>query len=451
MAELTAGAAVVDITPWLGISIAGLFNDRKAIDVNDPLHAKALVLKNEGEDPLVLLLLDLLAVTNEDAAAIKKRLQEQAGIPPERVLVAATHTHTGPTTQDIYGCKREEEYCRFMVTRAADCVRLALRRLRPAKLSWGRGQVTGVTYCRRYLMKNGMVRTNPGRGNPDVVRPVSPIDPDLGVLYVTERDSDTPIALVAQFALHYVGTDDARTISADYYAHFARQVGLFTGPECVVMLFNSTSGQINNVDITDPKQEDGHAQARKVAGMLAGEVQKVINHLALSKKATGDCLLKADCRQVMLPRKKITAADLELAREILSGRYKGAAERPLFSWEISPVSPSILKYFAEDAFFLAELPEELAAPVQVLRIGDSAWVGLPGEIFVEIGLTIKKDSPLADTFVIGLANGNMGYIATNKAYLEEGGYETFASRWSKVGPGSEGILCRTALEMLGRL
>jgi hypothetical protein len=115
------------------------------------------------------------------------------------------------------------------------------------------------------------------------------------------------------------------------------------------------------------------------------------------------------------------------------------------------VPPNILRHFAADAEFLSRLPAELATEVQALRIGDSAWVGLPGEIFVEIGLAIKAAAPVPATFVIGLANDNLGYIATDKALREEGGYETFASRWSRAGAGAEGILRDAAADLLGGL
>jgi neutral ceramidase len=444
MASLMAGAATTDITPSLGASIAGYFHDRKAEDVDDPLHAKAVVLDN-GECRIAMVVLDLLGISGEYVKAIRDLVTESTGIPGENVLVACTHTHTGPTIQDIYDCKHDEDYIKWMIRRAADAVSLAVRRLQPARIAWDEGEQPDPLFCRRFRMRDGSVKMNPGRGNPDAIAPTSPIDPVVGVLYIEDAQRQ-PLAVIARYSLHYVGTDNNNAISADYYAHFADVMGRVLGAGCTTLLFNGTSGQINNVDVQGPApQQSGAKQARKVAIALAGEVLKVIGRMRL----VDSCVLGSASEKIKLPRMKITAEDVEAAKQILE-TGQAPSDKP-FSWVTGPISGPILKICAEDAPILAAMPPELPSEVQVLRIGDSAWVGLPGEIFTEIGIAIRAGSPTPHTFAVELANDNRGYIPTDHALLHEGGYETFANRWSPLGPGTEGVLRETALRLLEQL
>lgn len=441
MTVLHAGAAEVDITPALGTYLAGSFTERQAHDVSDPLRAKALVI-DDGRRQVALVVLDLIGLASSDVQEIRKLVHTSIGMPPEHVLVACTHTHTGPITRPWHA-KRDEEYFAWLARRVSDCVRLAHKRLRPARLAWGQGEVHGISFCRRYRMRDGTVRMNPGRGNPDIVEPTSPVDPAVGVLLV-ENDEGTPMAVVTQFSLHYVGTDDSLAISADYYGHFDRFMRRILGPSCLPMLFNGTSGQINNVDVFATHRESGRRQARRVASILGGEVLKVLGTL----KTRDDISVAASSQPIELPRQNVTSEDLEIARAISAGHDPHPESGP-FSFVVGQPIPAVRRaHYARQCLRLNELPAHLVSEVQVLRIGESAWVGLPGEIFVEIGLAIKKTSLCPDTFVIGLANDNLGYVPTDYAFLHEGGYETWAGGWRPVGPGTEGILVTTAHSLL---
>ncbi|MGI6081880.1 MAG: neutral/alkaline non-lysosomal ceramidase N-terminal domain-containing protein [Limnochordia bacterium] len=444
MGILHAGAAEVDITPALGSYLAGSFNERKARDISDPLRAKALVI-DDGDKQVAMIILDLLAIERSEVQKMRTLIEEATGIPPENVLIACTHTHTGPITY-LSHRRRDEAYLSWLVRRVSDCVQLALKRLRPARLAWGQGEVYGISFCRRYRMSDGTVQMNPGRGNPNVVEPASPIDPAVGVLLV-EDENGAPIAVVAQFSLHYVGTDDSLAVSADYYAHFDRFMRRMLGSSCLPMLFNGTSGQINNINVFSKHQEKGHRQAARVASILGGEVLKVLSRI----KPGDDISLAAASVDVKLPRREITPEDLKLAKAIIAGDDPDP-EANQFSFVVGqPILDSRRLHYANRCLRLKDLPAHIVAEVQTLRIGGSAWVGLPGEIFVEMGLAIKKNSPCADTFVIGLANDNVGYVPTDHAFAHEGGYETWPGGWKPIGPGTEGILVSTAQRLLNEL
>lgn len=441
---LRAGVGRLVITPPLGTSLLGLLHDRKAADVHDDLFARALVL-DDGDAPLAIVLLDVITILGKDVAKIRERVEQHTHIPRTNVFVTCTHTHTGPATFSMAGIDRDESYCDWMVEKAVDSVRLAVQRLQPARLAVDVGQEDRVSFCRRFLMADGTVRCNAGRGNPDIRRVMGPIDPDVGVLYV-ETLAGKPLAAVVNFCLHYVGTDDSLAISADYFGHFERVMQRIKGPDFTTLLMNGAQGHTNNVDVNDPDQEGGHAQARRVAEILAGEVTRVIGGL----RPNSHCSLGVASSKLTFKRKEVTEEDLRVAQEILAGATSDGP-RP-FSWVVGhPLPQGSRRVYALETLEVAKLPLHLETELQVLRVGESAILGLPGEFFAEIGLDIKGRSKADKTFVVGLANDFIGYVPTDQALRKEGGYETWTSRWSLADVGAETLFADASIELIDRL
>lgn len=448
VAALRAGAAKVDITPPLDTPLAGHFEERRAIDVEDPLYARALVLESE-DVRLGLVVCDLICVPTEDVARIRERVARRAGIGPERLMVAATHTHTAASPTGLLGTPRADAYMTALPERVATAVEMAVARLRPARLGVASATVEGVAFCRRFRMRDGTVRMNPGRGNADALEPVSPVDPALTALYVEEATSQAPIALWSNFTLHYVGTDDARRVSADYFGRFCRIAEAALGGG-LAMLSNGASGQINNVDVRDPEQPSGGYQAERVARAVAGAAISAAGRARLRERVP----LSAAARTTRARRRAVTRDDLVAAERILAApegmRPAGVGPHP-FSWARGqPLPDGLLHTYAREVRYLADMPEELPAEVQVLRVGDAALVGLPGEIFVELGLALKASSPAACTAVVGLANGYLGYVPDEAAF-EQGGYETWAARSAAVERGTGEALVKVAADLLRAL
>lgn len=440
-----AGAAEVDVTPPLGVRMAGGFQPVYAEGVHDPLYARAVVLDNE-ETRVAFVMVDVIGLSLDDVQKVREDVARHVDIPPDHLMIGCTHTHSGPATQSIHEVDKEEAYVEWLLTRISDAVRLAVRRLRPARVGTGRGEQHHIGFCRRYRMKDGTVRMNPGKGNPDIVEPTSPIDPTVGVLYV-EGEEGNPLAVVTQFGMHYVGTDGRGEISADYYGHFANTMRALLGQGCTPLLLNGALGQVNNVNPFDTHNDRGHARGRRMAGMLAGEVLKVIGRI----RPQETCFLQGITYDIELPRQEVTDQDLDIARQILAGGNPSPDAGP-FSYVVGqPIPERLRPVYARHLLRLADMPKALATQVHVLRTGEAAWVGLPGQTFTEIGLEIIERSPMPQTFIINLANDNVGYIATDKARLEEGGYETWSAPSSPVGAGAERIIVETALELLGRV
>jgi hypothetical protein len=426
------------MAPELGCHIHGYYHDRIAQDIRDDLYAKAIVLES-GDTCLAIVVCDLVLLPNEDAEQAKARTQELTGIPASNVFVAATHTHFGPSPEAWYCTPREDEFMGHFPRRVADAVKLAQNRLRPAMVGHASASCPGEVFNRRYWMKDGSVITNPGR-RPEVVRPAGPTDPEVGVLMVLNHERE-PIAALANYALHYVGPGEGGhdVISANYFGVFDRALQRCAGREFVAIMLNGCSGDVNNTDVFGPEREYpyDHYQVDRVANVVAGAAYMACNSI---HRYDSHARLAVANDILTIRRDEVTEAEIAAARERLAQPDSEQHAR-----ETTSADPAWLK--ATRVLELVRTPRERPAPIQAMRIGELGLVGLPGEIFVEIGLQIKAGSPFAQTLVGELANGNVGYVPSDAAF-EQGSYEVYTS---VVPRGSGTKMAETALKLLGEL
>lgn len=435
MSQLTAGAAQLDITPGLGAHLCGYFGDRQATNILDPLHAKAIAL-SDGETTLGFVICDLIVVPGEVVDAAKAIITERTGIPPQNILIAGTHTHTGPAIVGALGTPEEEGYGDWVAPRIADAFMLALKRLQPAEVAHASGACPGEVHNRRWHMKDGSVRMNPGHQNPDALRPAGPTDPQLGLL-VLRALSGEPIAALGNLALHYVGVrGDGNVICADYFAAFGRSLNRCAGASFVCPMANGTFGDVNNIDATQPPREVGGPmdQIERVANVVAGEAWRAWSSL----RADGfrrEVSLGATISSINFPARCPTEEEVAEARKL----YESGENWSDHEW-----------IYAREIVLCAEQPKEWPIPIHTMRIGDLGIVGLPGEVFTEIGLDIKSRSPFAQTMNVGIANDTVGYVATDQA-LAEGSYETRLCRHVRAPQGTAKLWADTAVAGLEAL
>lgn len=460
---LRAGAAASVITAPLGTSLNGGMADRLADFVHDEQRARALVLDN-GTERLAIVVCDLCMIDRDTVLAAKARVQKFTGIPPESILISATHTHTAGTVCSVFQSDPEPGYPEFVAQRAADAAIRADRAKRPASIAWGVGRNERQVFNRRYFMKTpesvknpfggvDKVRMNPGVRNPDIIEPAGPVDPAVPVVLVRERTPDqtagAPIALFANYALHYVGGVPGAGVSADYFGEFARRVAdkLRADPEArgrgfVGILSNGASGDINNIDwlgTSDrPVSNEPFGMIRLVAEDIAEEAVRVANSLHDDAKSDG-LAIASRAETLELGVRKPDPAELERARRI----HEEALAR-------GPVMRTAEEIYARESIKLAEYPDTVPATVSAHRVGDLAIVGIPCEVFVEIGLEIKAKSPFPTTVVVSLANGYNGYLPTERHH-ELGGYETWRARSSYLETAAASKITAAALRLLENL
>ncbi len=435
MGTLKAGAAKTNITPNLGCHLVGSFQDRTADRIYDELYARAIAL-SDGEMTLGLITCDLIDVPVRVVEAAKARINEQTGIPPDHVLISSTHTHTAPSAVGALGTPDEPAYAESLIPRIADAMLMAARDQVPAEAAHASGNCGEEVHNRRWHMVDGSVRMNPGYENPDAIRPAGPTDPQLGLLVIRESMGRHPVAVYANLSLHYVGTSQGSWVSADYFSAFGAALQRMAGGEFVASMANGCQGDINNCDFTRPARRPTHAygEIERVGNVVAAEAWKQWN-LLREDDFKSDIALGAILRRIPFRARTPTAEELASARELYaSGENWGDTE-----W-----------VYAREIVLLNESAAEWDIPVQALRIGDLGIVGLHGEVFAEVGLDIKARSSMGQTMVVGLANGSVGYVATDRA-LDEGSYETRLCRHVRAPKGTAGLWADTSVELLETL
>lgn len=443
---LRAGAAASVITPPLGTSINGYFNDRAAQHVHDELHARALVL-DDGQTRLAIVVCDSCMIPRSVMDAAKQQIAKRSGIAADRILISATHTHTAPSCVSIFQSDADTNYQAFLEVRIADAVQRAVNHLAPAKIGWGVGRVPDQVFNRRWRMKpgtvppnpfggtNDLVKMNPPVASPDLMEPAGPTDPEVSVVSVQTADG-RPLAVLANYSLHYVGTSRGNDISADYFGAFCDRLQQLLGadrqdPPFVALLSNGTSGDINNINFREkaPSRKP-YEQIQRVADAVATEAERVCRTIQ-HRDAVPLGMAQTELR---LGVRKPDAAELERARGLLAR----AAGRELRGLE---------EVYARETVLMNDYPDEVALLVQALRIGDLGIVAIPCEVFVELGLEIKARSPLKPAFTIELANGCNGYLPTPGQH-RLGGYETWRARSSYLETDASSRIVGEAMRLL---
>jgi neutral ceramidase len=425
---LRAGAAKANMTLPLGANNGGvILRGGPAKQVHDELHARCLVL-DDGTTQLAFVICDLRMISRDLVDRAKQLATAALEWPAEHMLVAATHTHAAPGLVNIQQGAIDRWYADFVVLRIADAIRRAAAQLVPARIGFGSLAKPEHVFNRRWKVKpneappnpfgdtSDTVVTNPAASQ-NVLEPAGPVDPELSVLSVQHADG-RPLAVLANYGLHYVGGYSAGSVSADYFAVFAERLGQLMGDEAgdapfVGMMSNGASGDVNNVNRGQaPERSPPWQKMQAVAEDLAQAAAQLCRQVQYRDSVT----LAVATRELELSVRRPDESRLRWARMVIEGiQDRDKLTRP--------------QVYADEAIALAELPERISVPLQAIRIGDLGIAAVPCEVFAETGLEIKARSPLKSTFLIELANGYNGYLPTPEQHVW-GGYETWPARSS---------------------
>lgn len=416
------GRSAAKITPALG---AG----SRAKGVHDDIYAKAVVLEQDGQTA-AMVTCDLTGIARSVVLSAREAVERATGIPGDRVMIAATHSHT-PFAPGVGGLERAvtsegERYVAFFVGQIAKAVKDAQSDLRPVKVSAGVGQESALVFNRRFLMKDGRTQFNPGFLNPNIVRPQGPVDPDVNVVYFESPDAK-PLATIVNYALH-LDTTGGNLVSADYAYTLGRVLSLVKGEDMLTVFNIGTAGNVNHFDVKHPGPQSGYSASAAIGAILAGAVLKT--YRTMEPVTTAAPAVRRE--MVKLPLVQIQPGDETKAREILAREQATLMER-VWAQRVLVTAESI------------RTGKPIEGEVQVITAGpDLAWVGLPAEIFVELGMAIKKASPYRFTIVNSLANDWLRYVPNRKGFAE-GSYEATNTRG---GPGTGELFVDAATRML---
>ena len=454
---LLAGAGQTDITPVPGIQLAGdIGRHRPTEEVRERLHARALVFDAGGER-VCLVVLDLLATSNEWANEIRQRAAQRFGLRPEAIMLNVTQNHAAPQightfVRDECGLMPEahpwlrggdERYNEPAVASILDAIGQALGALRPVALSAGRGMDGRVAFNRRFVMRDGTARCHPAVCDPNILHAEGPVDPEVGVLRVAPADgaADAPaIALLLHHTCHPTAGYPMRYVIGDWPGVWAELMQPQGGAGCVPLVVNGCCGNIHHNNHLDPAYKCDHRRNGELLAETATRVLGKLEPLPGARVGTKRTVLR-------LPLRALPPAEVAAARKLIIEHPEPMwldAEHTRVHWDW---------VYAVAMLDLADARQERATAdyeVQVFRLGDAALVGLQGEPFVEAQLRIKLESPARYTFVAHFCNGDVGYVPTRRA-LERGGYETRTANWSKFAPEALERIEDTALGLLREL
>lgn len=431
-----AGFAKVDITPTVPTPMAGYYQGRLSTETHDPLWCRATVL-DDGNTQVALVALDLITTTRWLTTATRDRIADKISIPAENVLLSATHSHTGPVMYDPENSRYQllgnanpatEKYMAELPEKIADCVAEAFQERQAVRIHAGVGEEKDLAFNRRFFMNDGTVGWNPGKLNPKIVREAGPTDSTLPIVAFYGEDSKL-LGLLSNFSIH-LDTVGGTQWSADMPYAMLRSLQAVASDDCHLQYSTGCCGDVNHIDVRKAFPQKGHEEAARIGTRLAGAVLRALPSLSPVQGAK----LHATSTLVSLPAAKHEPERVVWAKEIADKSQK--TPQPPFRDMV-------------EAFRILDIEsrnqEPYSVEVQVISLGsDIAWVSLPGEIFVQLGIAIKDGSPFQVTSVHELANGSIGYIPTRQAY-PQGNYEVISARCD-VGSGE--LLVDAALDQL---
>ncbi len=471
------GVAETDITPPVGFPMAGYFHERLAEGKIDPLKAKCVVFRSESQQ-VALVICDLTGIAVDFSHAVRTQAAERTGIPPANIIVSATHSHTAPdytkalyefldassddaerSANEVVAVTRDEtsatsesrmDYVARLIESTVAAVEQANKAVQPASLESGWvEQQTPVAFNRRFVQRDGSVRTWVGLDYADSVRSAGPIDPEIGLLRINDA-SGQPFGLVSSFALH-LDTVGGLKWSGDYPYFIEQSVRTSLGPGVVSLFGTGCCGDINHIN---PRGTDRN-KTEFIGNSLGETIVAGLQHLHPIENPR----LEVRSTTVPLPLQDASAEDVAKALQVMKAVRAGekvefldhvTAHKKLLVDQLrnNPrLAPDADAHLARrQTHHWAGVGAALPVEIHAICLGDDlAIVCLPGEVFVDLGLAIKRGSPFRTTLIVELSNSVESCYIPTRAACAGGSYEVTNST---VAPGSGEMLAEEALNLL---
>ena len=444
--NLKIGYARVNITPPMGVNIAGYFKVRIADGVLDELEACAVAV-GSGDSKAIIITIDHCGLDKVFLNEWRERIEAATGVSKEAVFIHCTHTHQGPVLLKNHTNPLTQQYEIFLASRVVDVAVFALADMKDAKMGIGTGEAKNVAFIRRYRMKDGTAKTNPGVNNPDIVAPIGITDESVHVVRF-DREGAESVVLV-NFANHpdVVG---GNKISADWPGMTRRFVEkAIENTKCIFL--NGAQGDVNHVNV-HPKAGDfndmfndfdgcsrGYGHARHIARVVTGAVMSVYDKVEYLEADS----VKYAQKIVEIPSNKPTPEQLPLAHKYNDLHNSGRDD--LIPYEAMMLTTVVAE--AARMVRLENAPDAFPMLFSAVSIGDVALFGIPGEPFNKVGRGLKEAEGWKMVIPCCNTNAKEGYFPMMDSY-EEGGYE---ARGSNFKAGVAEKIIADGKQMLGEL
>ena len=426
MNTLQAGFSRVDVTPMLGIGMAGYYVPRLAEGVLDPLQINALALAC-GDTKVVFLSIDHCGIVKEVLNPMIDQVCHVTGLPREAVYIHSTHTHTGPFLNYNPTEPLEIEYAQLVTRKFADAAKLAMEDLKPARMGYGIGDAPNIAFVRRFRMRDGSVRTNPGVDNPDILHPIGDVDERVNVLRF-DREGDSLV--LVNFGNHPDVVGGCK-ISADWPG-FLRETVEKALDNTKCLFFNGAQGDVNHVnvhprggylndmfmDFDDVAR--GYKHARYMGRVVAGGVLQAFDKV---KYVDVDSIRFAQ-KYIDVPANLPDPSQIPEAKRINDLHNAGRdAELPYSGMMLTTVVARAARMVR-----LENGPDRFRMPLSAIAVGPVAMFGIPGEPFTGVGRALKEAEGYELVLPTCNTNAKEGYFPMLECY-EEGGYEAGSSNF----------------------
>lgn len=429
-----------EITPLVGCSIRGYYNLRQVSDVKDKTYVKAVSISRD-ENTVIFIAIDGACFNNETYDAVRGRASALTGIGMDNIMVAPTHSHTGGPSYvgQFEGADDELDatYLKWLENAAADVAYLAFCRMEEATVSLTTCEVKGISYVRNYLLKSGIVRTNPGRLNPEIVEPFGEPDYTVPVLLFKSKSGES-LGMMYSFGCHQDCVDGTE-ISGDYSSIVAKRMKEEFGYEFVSIYFSGTAGNVNHFNVKTEKDAP--------------------DHYVMMGNTVADCIIKAlpnakeiDGEIAVLTDKKIYETRVPDLSEVEKSRIEMNKVEIPYGVKLDASAPVELfnALTARSAYRFATTAKKYSEIyLQVFKIADVNIFAFAGEVFTQFGRRIKEEFPDKTCFFITLANQATFYVPPRECYLPHLYESKYAS--AKLNPEDSENLIASYIELAKRL
>ncbi len=434
-AAMKAGFAERDITPKIGMEAPGGYGKSYHTSLHDPCKVRAAVF-DDGRSRVAIVGIDALGIRRDTVVKVRAAVAKKTGIPGDAILIGASHSHSsGPLVWTLPGeYDHADPRVRQLAYQESTCVNpeylaqvesalieaiCAANEVRTAALAGvGKGVEGTVAFNRRFIMRDGRAVTHPGLGNPDIVEPAGPVDPEVGVIGAWDATNPSRLlGCIVNFACH--ATTSPGGISANYIYYMEKAIQGYYGKDCVVVFLAGASGDITQVDNRSAFQNPAPERwAQLVGGKVGAEALKVLLTMTPGTLTP----VKALTHVRTVKRRIPTPEHVKTSRAIID------ADR-------SKADATVYTFAKETVLLDALLAREpsVEVEVQAVQVGPAVFVTTPAEYFCRFGLEIKANSGFPFTFPVSLANGCVGYVPTEDAFGPHGGgYETRLTSYSNL-------------------
>ncbi len=380
---MKAGYAKINISPQTSLELCGYgyYLNRVSKGIHDPLWARAVSIVN-GEVKALIISCDLLGLSQPFAQQLKKELSACIGMSEDGILIASTHTHSGPAVSKLTGCgNRDPLYSEWLMSQLVAVGKMAFEQMFNVESTcWNETSVTGIGFNRVY-------------GD------AGPLDPHIRYLMLHRANS--PSIILVNYACHPVANGINDMVSADYPAY---------------VMTNLENKGFEPVFITgfcgdiDPPVERGYQLAEKIGNTISDAALNTID----SSQTLNDVQLSFASKPVSLklvvPSESELIESLAKARDVLVTDLGNAEAAHNISW----ITDALCDRLNPNHSYTTN------TCLQAINLNGVILVGYPGEVFTAFGLSLRESNPNAKILTVNTANGVIGYIPTADEFDREG-------------------------------